>query len=105
MGPTPVLQGGCIEFVMSDIPRDSPPVSRGMEKPAPMWKVVVGGLIYVLLTFGPFLLARPLELVVTAMGISVLASPFVGPYVIWRLVRWLNRRDDPRRAKLPPDSP
>lgn len=35
----------------------------------------------------------------------ILAAPFAGAYSIWITVRILNRRDDPRHAKLPPDIP
>jgi hypothetical protein len=35
----------------------------------------------------------------------IIATIFVGPLFILRFVRWLNRRDDPRYAKRPPDPP
>ena len=35
----------------------------------------------------------------------ILAFPTVGALVVLRLVRWMNRRDDPRHAKPPPDHP
>jgi hypothetical protein len=40
-----------------------------------------------------------------ALLFGILASPFVGAWAIWRIVRWLNHRADPRHAKLPPDAP
>jgi hypothetical protein len=32
-------------------------------------------------------------------------SPIIGALFIWELVQWVNRRGDPRQAKLPPDAP
>jgi hypothetical protein len=40
-----------------------------------------------------------------AMSAAVLASPLLGAWAVWRTVRWLNRRDDPRLVKPPPDAP
>lgn len=60
---------------------------------APLWKVVLGGTIY-LLMFGPFLLP-----------VLVIASPAVAALLIWELVQWINRCDDPRDAKLPDEPP
>jgi hypothetical protein len=34
-----------------------------------------------------------------------IAAPFVGAYCLWATVRLINRRDDPRHAKPPPDAP
>jgi hypothetical protein len=33
----------------------------------------------------------------------MLAAPFAGAYCIWITVRIVNRRDDPRYVKRPPD--
>ena len=35
--------------------------------------------------------------------LALLGVPFGGA-AVFSVVRWLNRRDDPRHAKLPPDS-
>ncbi len=44
---------------------------------------------------------------VGAVGLSlvVLALPILGARFIHSIVRWTNRRDDPRYAKRPPDPP
>jgi hypothetical protein len=72
-----------------------------MDKPAPAWRVVVGGLVYGLIVvlavmFSPGLL-------VAALVLASLVSPFIGAALIWSIVRWTNRRGDPRHAKLPPE--
>lgn len=36
---------------------------------------------------------------------AVIASPFAGAGLVWAILRHVNRRDDPRRAKAPPDPP
>ena len=42
--------------------------------------------------------------VLIAIGISV-AGIAIGPLAIWKPLRWLNRRDDPRDQKPPSDAP
>lgn len=42
--------------------------------------------------------------VIPPAGLAALAV-VIGPLYIWRTVRWLNRRDDPRYQKRPPDAP
>jgi hypothetical protein len=42
--------------------------------------------------------------VVPPAGLAA-AAIAIGPIAILRFVRWVNRRDDPRYAKLPPDQP
>jgi hypothetical protein len=38
--------------------------------------------------------------------VLMLAFPlYIGPVAIWRVVRQINRRDDPRCQKPPPDDP
>ena len=37
--------------------------------------------------------------------IVILTGPFLGLFLIWKFIRWFNRRDDPRYAKQPPDHP
>lgn len=60
---------------------------------APLWKVVLGGMIYLLL-LAPIL-----------WPVLVLGSPVFAALLIWELVRWINRRDDPREAKMPDEPP
>jgi ABC-type phosphate transport system permease subunit len=43
------------------------------------------------------------SLVVPPFGIAV--GILLGPFMIWRFVRDLNDRHDPRQQKLPPDPP
>jgi len=43
--------------------------------------------------------------VLALAGIAILTGPFLGLFLIWKLVRWFNRRDDPRYAKRRPDHP
>lgn len=66
-------------------------------KRPPIWKVVVGGLIYMLLA--------GVWLVPFAIPIVVITSPAIAAWGIWKLVRWINRRDDPRYARLPEEPP
>lgn len=60
---------------------------------APLWKMCLGGLIYLILA-GPFL-----------APVVVFGSPVVAALLIWELVRWVNRRDDPREARMPDEPP
>jgi len=39
------------------------------------------------------------------MWLNITALTGYGCWFIWRVVRWFNRRDDPRQQKLPPDAP
>ncbi len=38
------------------------------------------------------------------LGVSALCL-FIGAYFVWSVVRYINRRDDSRYAKRPPDAP
>jgi hypothetical protein len=38
-------------------------------------------------------------------GLCLLLGLYVADRIIRAIVRWVNRRDDPRHAKLPPDPP
>jgi len=70
-----------------------------------VWKIVILGLVYALLVLAPFIRFAPLESAVIAVVGLALASPFVGALFIWRFVRWLNHRDDPRHTQVPSDFP
>lgn len=64
---------------------------------APWWKVLAGGLAYSAIVLGPLIVLVPWMLATwTAVA---------GALCIWRIVRILNERDDPRYAKRPPDPP
>ena len=45
--------------------------------------------------------------VVGLLGLSFMAlvGTLAGPHFIRSIVQWINRRDDPRHAKRPPDAP
>jgi membrane protein implicated in regulation of membrane protease activity len=43
-----------------------------------------------------------------AIGLLIAPGVFAAPFgivFVWLVVRWSNRRDDPRHAKRPPDAP
>lgn len=71
----------------------------GMDKTeqAPLWKVIIGAIVFISI----FVLPIWTEwIIVLAYG-----SPILGALFIWEIVRQINRRDDPRHAKRPPDPP
>lgn len=79
-----------------------------METKAPWWRVAVGAAVYAGL-IGSMLAATDFEpLVVLAIVLVVtgsVASPVIGAWVIWKIVRSVNRHDDPRYTRRPHESP
>jgi hypothetical protein len=71
-----------------------------MDETPPVWRVVIGGAIY----FGILAVAL-IALGEEAFLIVALASPIIGAGLIRAVTRWVNRRDDPRYAKRPSDTP
>jgi len=71
---------------------------------APRWKVAIGGLVFALLiaavSLAGLVAANHQDFVA-----MLLASPFVGAWIVLSIVQAINRRDDPRHAKRPPDPP
>jgi hypothetical protein len=49
-----------------------------------------------------FLLSAMFFLGLLGLSAAVVMIPIVGAWFIRSAVRWTNRRDDPREAKLPP---
>lgn len=77
-----------------------------MEKQAPLWRVVVGGAIFASIVIMPLILSgRGIGIDPGFVILAALASPFLGAALIWKIVRAVNDRDDPRHAKRPPDAP
>jgi len=69
-------------------------------EPAPIWKVFLGGMVFLSLV-GITAAAAPGEVIIAAVAFS----PIVSALLIREIVRAVNRRDDPRNAKMPDDSP
>jgi hypothetical protein len=64
------------------------------------WRLLAGIAIYIL--------AGGTAIVAAATNnptIFLFLGPLAGPWLIWHLVSRINRRDDPRHAKRPPDPP
>ena len=76
-----------------------------MEHKAPLWRVLLGGTIFMAIAGVPLLMFGVGILGPGFVLIAALASPFLGATFIWKFVRWINDRDDPRQQKPPPAAP
>lgn len=75
-----------------------------MEKPAPDWRTTLGAGIFVMYSVVSFAIGSPeqfLEFAIVVIVITLLAVPVFAAWAILQVVRWINRRDDPRLAKRP----
>jgi hypothetical protein len=82
--------------------RESPSPARLLaELGMPMILGVIGVAVYALMRGGSSLADFIYHAVI---GVSALCL-FIGAYVVWSVLRYINRRDDPRHAKRPPDPP
>jgi hypothetical protein len=75
---------------------------KNRDRKAPLWLYAVAAVLVVISIASSLVLFYAPEFFTLPIAYFTAA---VSAVVIFKAVRWLNRRDDPRRAKRPPDPP
>lgn len=93
-------------------PSTRPNQADQMDKQKP---TLLGTVVVVALNIVAFFFMMATMFAIIPFAISALWSSYstelmflgvpLGAWSIWAVVRWMNRRDDPRCARRPPDAP